>query len=302
MVIRTDSVVIVADPAEALRRARQGRGYWRRVWERLRGAWGTLAVIGIILLILFSAVFAPFVATHDPMQGSIIGRLKGFGYNGHILGTDETGRDLFSRIVFGARLSLITGVLPVIFALFIGGFLGVVAGYFRGLPNSAIMRGMDVLYAFPSILLAIAICGMLGSGLTNTILALTITFIPPLVRISETVTSQVRSLDFVEAARSSGARPLTVVRFHILNNMLGPVLVYATSLISISIILAAGLSFLGLGVTPPDAEWGLMLNNLRQAIWVNPVIAALPGIMIFITSMCFNLMSDGLRQAMDIRL
>ncbi|NKB56951.1 MAG: ABC transporter permease subunit [Alphaproteobacteria bacterium] len=302
MVSKTDNTVIVVDPAEALRRARQGRGYWRRVWERLRGDWGTLSVIGIILLILLAAAFAPFVATHDPMQGSILGRLKGFGYNGHILGTDETGRDLFSRIVFGARLSLITGVLPVLFALVIGGFLGVVAGYFRGFPNSVIMRGVDVLYAFPSILLAIAITGMLGSGLTNTILALTITFIPPLVRISETVTSQVRSLDFVEAARSSGARPLTIIRFHILNNMLGPVLVYTTSLISISIILAAGLSFLGLGVTPPDAEWGLMLNNLRSAIWVNPVIAALPGVMIFITSMCFNLMSDGLRQAMDVRL
>lgn len=302
MVSKTDNTVIVVDPAEALRRARQGRGYWRRVWERLRGDWGTLSVIGIILLILLAAAFAPFVATHDPMQGSILGRLKGFGYNGHIFGTDETGRDLFSRIVFGARLSLITGVLPVLFALVIGGFLGVVAGYFRGLPNSVIMRSVDVLYAFPSILLAIAITGMLGSGVTNTILALTITFIPPLVRISETVTSQVRSLDFVEAARSSGARPLTIMRFHILNNMLGPVLVYTTSLISISIILAAGLSFLGLGVTPPDAEWGLMLNNLRSAIWVNPVIAALPGVMIFITSMCFNLMSDGLRQAMDVRL
>ena len=302
MVLRSDSTVVAIDPAEALRRARQGRGYWHRVWERLRGDWSTLAVIGIIVLIVLAAIFAPLVATHDPMQGSILGRLKGFGYKGHILGTDETGRDLFSRIVFGARLSLITGVLPVIFALLIGGFFGVVAGYFRGFPNSVIMRGMDVLYAFPSILLAIAICGMLGSGVTNTILALTITFIPPLVRISETVTSQVRALDFVEAARSSGARPLTVIRFHIVNNMLGPVLVYTTSLISISIILAAGLSFLGLGVTPPDAEWGLMLNNLRSAIWVNPVIAALPGVMIFITSMCFNLMSDGLRQAMDVRL
>ena len=164
------------------------------------------------------------------------------------------------------------------------------------------MRLTDVLYAFPSILLAIAITGILGAGLQNTILALTISFIPPIVRISESVTTQVRHLDFVEAARASGARPLTIMRYHILNNVLGPILVYATSLISICIILAAGLSFLGLGVTPPSAEWGLMLNNLRQAIWVSPLVAALPGVMIFITSMCFNLMSDGLRQAMDVRL
>src|SRR5256885_319093 len=134
------------------------------------------------------------------------------------------------------------------------------------------------------------------------VVLLTISFIPPVIRISESVTTQVRHLDFVEAARASGARPLTIMRYHILNNVLGPILVYATSLISICIILAAGLSFLGLGVTPPSAEWGLMLNNLRQALWVSPFVAALPGVMIFITSMCFNLMSDGLRQAMDVRL
>ena len=143
------------------------------------------------------------------------------------------------------------GVVPVFLALLIGGILGVLAGYTGGLVNSLIMRLMDVLYAFPSILLAIAICGILGSGLGNTILALTVTFIPPVVRISESVTTQVRRLEFVEAARASGARPLPIMRYHILNNVLGPILVYATSLISISIILAAGLSFLGLGVTPP---------------------------------------------------
>jgi peptide/nickel transport system permease protein len=193
-------------------------------------------------------------------------------------------------------------VLPVFLALLVGGFLGILAGYAGGVVNSAIMRLMDVLYAFPSILLAIAITGILGAGLENTILALTIAFIPPMVRISEAVTAQARHLDFVEAARASGAGTLQILRYHILNNVLGPILVYATSLISIGIILAAGLSFLGLGVTPPSAEWGLMLNNLRQALWVDPIICALPGVMIFITSMCFNLLSDGLRQAMDVRL
>ena len=194
------------------------------------------------------------------------------------------------------------GVLPVVLALVIGGVLGVSAGYFRGGVNTTVMRSMDVLYAFPSILLAIAICGILGSGLGNVILALTITFVPPIVRISETLTTQIRALDFVEAARTSGAGPMRIMWYHVLNNVLGPILVYTTSLISISMILAAGLSFLGLGVTPPNAEWGLMLNNLRMALWVNPTIAALPGVMIFITSMSFNLMSDGLRQAMDVRL
>jgi peptide/nickel transport system permease protein len=298
-----DAVVLPPpEPAVVLERARQGKSYWRRVWERLRDDKITLAVTGVLLVLLAMVVFAPWFTVHDPYTGSVLRRLKPVGTPGHWLGTDEVGRDLWSRVVYAGRLSLLAGVVPVFLALLIGGFLGVLAGYVGGPVNSIIMRLTDVLYAFPSILLAIAITGILGSGLRNTLLALTISFIPPLIRISESVTAQVRHLDFVEAARASGAKPLTIMRYHILNNVLGPILVYATSLISICIILAAGLSFLGLGVTPPSAEWGLMLNNLRQALWVSPLVAALPGVMIFITSMCFNLMSDGLRKAMDVRL
>jgi peptide/nickel transport system permease protein len=288
--------------AEAAQRARARSGYWARVRRRLVADPVTLTAMALLACIVVMALAAPLLATHDPLAGSVLSRLKSPGYRGHWLGTDEVGRDLWSRILFGGRLSLLCGVAPVGIALVIGGGLGLLAGYCGGIVNSLVMRCMDVLYAFPSILLAIAICGMLGSGVGNTILALTITFIPPIVRVSETVTAQARSYEFVEAARASGAGPFSIIRFHILNNVLGPILVYATSLISISIILAAGLSFLGLGVTPPNAEWGLMLNNLRQAIWVNPLVAALPGAMIFMTSMCFNLMSDGLRTAMDVRM
>jgi peptide/nickel transport system permease protein len=294
--------IAVADPVEALRRAQQGKGYWKRVWERLRRDKVTLAMAAVLIALLVMVIFAPWFTWHDPYQGSVLRRLKPVAFPGHWLGTDEVGRDLWSRMVYGGRLSLLAGVMPVFLALLVGGFLGILAGYAGGLVNSAIMRLVDVLYAFPSILLAIAITGILGAGLENTILALTIAFIPPLARISEAVTTQARNLDFVEAARASGAGTLKILHYHILNNVLGPILVYATSLISIGIILAAGLSFLGLGVTPPSAEWGLMLNNLRQALWVDPVICALPGVMIFITSICFNLLSDGLRQAMDVRL
>jgi peptide/nickel transport system permease protein len=294
--------IAVAPIAETLHRARAGRSYWARVRERLLADPVTMTFATLLLIIVAMALAAPLIATYDPTSGSAFARLKSPGYAGHWLGTDEVGRDLWSRILYGGRLTLLCGVAPVACALLVGGSLGLVAGYRGGLVNSFIMRSMDVLYAFPSILLAIAICGMLGSGVGNTILALTVTFIPPIVRISETITTQVRSFEFVEAARASGAPSASIIRFHILNNVLGPILVYATSLISISIILAAGLSFLGLGVTPPNAEWGLMLNNLRQAIWVNPLVAALPGVMIFMTSMCFNLMSDGLRSAMDVRL
>jgi peptide/nickel transport system permease protein len=277
-------------------------GYWRNVWRRLQRDPVTIIVALVLLAIIATAIFAPLVAGQDPYVGSVLGRLKPIGTPGHWLGTDETGRDLWARLAYGGRLSLLAGIAPVTISLIVGGLLGITAGYLGGIVGNLIMRTMDVFYAFPSILLAIAICGLLGSGLSNSVLALAIVFIPPMVRISETVTSQTRSLDFVEAARASGTTTSQIIRFHLLANVLGPILVYATSLISLSIILSAGLSFLGLGVTPPSAEWGLMLNSLRQAIYIQPYVSALPGLMIFVTSMCFNLMADGLRSAMDVRL
>jgi len=277
-------------------------GYWQQVRRRLAKDPVTLVAAFVLLLIVLSAIFAPLLAPYDPYQGNVMTRLKPVGFEGHVLGTDETGRDMLSRLLHGGRLSLLSGLVPVVFALLIGGTLGILAGFLGGFWNSVIMRVTDVFFAFPSILLAIAIVGLLGAGLFNTLLSLTLVFIPQVIRISESVTTQVRSLDFVEAAKLSGAGPLTLIRHQILPNVLGPILVYATSLVSLSIILAAGLSFLGLGVTPPTAEWGLMLNALRQAIYVDPVLAALPGAVIFITSMCFNLISDGLRAAMDVRI
>ena len=278
------------------------RGYWATVGARLRRDRTTMAVGLIMVLIIALAVFAPWVATHDPLQGSVLRRLKPIGTPGFFLGTDETGRDIWSRLVYGGRLSLICGITPVLGATCLGGFLGLLAGIGGRLINTLIMRVVDVFYAFPSVLLAIAICGVLGAGIGNTLLSLTVVFTPPMVRVTESLTTQVRSRDFVEAARASAAPMLAIIRQQVLPNVLGGMLVYATSLVSISIILSAGLSFLGLGVTPPHPEWGLMLNALRQAIFVSPVVAALPGVAIVITSLCFNLLSDGLRSAMDIKL
>src|SRR5829696_3534811 len=166
-----------------------------------------------------------------------------------------------------------------------------------GFPLGSDELGRDMLTR----LLAVALSGALGAGLGNAMLSLTIVFIPPIARVAEAVTTQMRSRDFVEAARASGAGALTIIRVHILGNVLGPIFVYATSLISVSMILASGLSFLGLGTRPPEPEWGLMLNTLRTAIYVQPWVAALPGAMIFITSISFNLLSDGLRSAMDVK-
>ena len=281
--------------------AAAGRGYWKSVVRRLRRDPVTVICAAVLLLLVASALAAPWLGLADPYKTSMLRRLYPLGSPNHLLGTDELGRDMLSRLIYGGRLSLFMGVTPVICALLIGGLLGITAGFLGGRINMAIMRVMDVFYAFPSVLLAISLSGAMGAGTENTLLSLTLVFIPPICRVSESVTTQVRGFDFVDAARASGASALTIVRVHVLGNVLGPILVYATSLISVAIILAAGLSFLGLGVKPPEPEWGLMLNTLRQAIYVNPVLAALPGVMIFITSICFNMMSDGLRAAMDVK-
>ena len=228
-------------------------------------------------------------------------RLKPVGTPGYPLGTDELGRDMLSRLIMGARLSLFMGVTPVFVALFVGSTIGIVAGYAGGWLNTILMRTIDVFFAFPSVLLAIALSGALGAGIANGLISLTVVFVPPIARVAESVTTGIRSRDFIEAARASGAGPLTIIRHHVLGNVLGPIFVYAMSLIAVSMILASGLSFLGLGVKPPEPEWGLMLNTLRTAIYTQPLLCALPGLMIFITSIAFNTLTDGLRSAMDLR-
>lgn len=282
-------------------RAVRSPGYGARFAQRLLSDRLTVICIVILVVIALSAIFAGHVAPADPLKTSMVKRLKPIGTPGFWLGTDELGRDMLSRLIYGGRLSLLMGTWPVVNAVIVGGALGIVAGYAGGWLNMAIMRTVDVFYAFPSVLLAVAISGALGSGMKNSIVALTIVFIPPLVRVAETATTQVRGLDYVEAARASGAGAATIIRVHLLPNVLSPIVVYASGLFSVSIILASGLSFLGLGVEPPQAEWGLMLNTLRQAIYVQPWVAIMPGVMIFATSICFNLASDGLRAAMELR-
>ncbi len=276
-------------------------GYWQNVGKRLVRDKTAMAAAGVLLLILLAAIFAPLVAPMDPLEGRLINRLKPIGTEGHLLGTDELGRDMLSRLIWGGRLSLLMGVTPVVLAFFIGSAIGIIAGYAGGWTNTLIMRTVDIFYAFPSVLLAVALSGALGAGLGNALLSLTVVFIPPIARVAESVTTRLRSSDFIEAARASGAGALTIVRVHVLGNVLGPIFVYATSLIAVSMILASGLSFLGLGVRPPNPEWGLMLNTLRTAIYAQPWVAALPGAMIFMVSISFNLLSDGLRSAMEVR-
>jgi peptide/nickel transport system permease protein len=294
-------VTVVADDFVRIAAVAKARGYWATVGRRLARDPVSVFCAVILILIALAALAAPYLGLADPYQGSMIRRLRPIGAAGYPLGTDELGRDMLARLIYGGRLSLFLGLLPVVLAFIIGTTFGVIAGYLGGFVNQAIMRTVDVFYAFPSVLLAIAISGALGAGIVNSLVSLTIVFIPPITRVAESVTTSVRGLDFVDAARASGAGPLTIMRVHVLGNVLGPIFVYATSLISVCMILAAGLSFLGLGTKPPEPEWGLMLNTLRTALYINPWVAALPGAMIFVVSICFNLLSDGMRSAMDVR-
>jgi peptide/nickel transport system permease protein len=298
------AVAASADPSARLVPAavfERSPGYWRSVARRLSRDPTAMVAAAVVLVLILMALLATWLVPADPYASSMFKRLKPIGTPGLPLGSDELGRDMLSRLMIGARLSLFMGITPVIMAFIAGSAIGILAGYAGGWVNTVIMRTIDVFYAFPSVLLAIALSGALGAGIGNALLSLTVVFIPPIARVAEAVTTQVRNRDFVEAARASGARAFTIVRVHVLGNVLGPIFVYATSLISVSMILASGLSFLGLGVKPPEPEWGLMLNTLRTAIYTQPWVAALPGMMIFITSVSFNLLSDGLRSAMDVK-
>ncbi len=290
----------VAMPAAVVAQA-PSRSFWMVVLRQLRQDRVAMISIVVLAIIVGAAIFAPWIALADPFKASMMNRLLPIGSPGHWLGTDELGRDMLTRLMYGGRLSLLMGVVPVLAAFVIGTSIGLLAGYVGGRTNMLTMRVLDVFYAFPSVLLAVAIAGALGPGMSNSLIALTLVFVPQMVRVAESVTTQVRRLDYIEAARMSGASAFSIIRVHVLGNVLGPVFVYATGLLSVSMILGSGLSFLGLGVKPPEPEWGLMLNTLRSAIFRNPWVAALPGAMIFITSIAFNLLADGVRSAMDVR-
>ncbi len=295
------STTFTAAAPPAITAARGTDGFWRGVLRRMGRNWSVGVPAAVLLTIVLLAVLAPWLAPHDPFETAMLGRLKPLGSSGFPLGTDELGRDMLSRLMHGARLSLFMAFVPVLLAFVLGTTIGVVAGYFGGRVNTVLMRSMDVFFAFPSVLLAIAIAGALGSGLANVVASLTLVFVPPIARVAESVTTQVRALPYIDAARISGASHFAIIRVHLLANVMGPVFVYASSLLSVAIILASGLSFLGLGVKPPQAEWGVMLNTLRTAIYSQPWVAVLPGVAIFATSMCCNLISDGLRTAMDVK-
>jgi peptide/nickel transport system permease protein len=277
------------------------RSFWGEFRHRFLHQRAGLVALGVLLLLLIGAVFAPLLTSSDPLLGNPVDRLKGVGTPGHILGTDEQGRDMLARLLYGGRRSLLAGFVPVLSATFIGLLLGMWAGLAGKLVNNIIMRAMDMLYAFPAIMLAIAIGTSLGPGIYNAMIATAIIFIPPICRIAETATRGVSTQEYVEAAKLAGTGRWRLVRTQILPNVLNPVLAYASGLLGIAIIIAASLSFLGLGAQPPDPEWGYMLQSLRGSIYVAPLVSALPGVFIFLTSVSFNVVSDAVIDSMDVR-
>lgn len=268
--------------------------------RRRRMTMSARVAAGVVLLIAVLAVFGPLLVA-DPNAGDPAERLLPAGSPEHLLGTDGQGRDVLARIVAGARLSLLAGLVPVLFAALVGTGLGMTAGLSGRHLHRLIMRTLDVFYAFPAVLLAIAIAAALGSGISNSIIALAVILVPPVARVAETETRRLVDLDYMEAARASGASRSAIALRQVLPNVAPPVVVYCTALIGLSIVYAAGLSFLGLGVSPPTAEWGLMVSDHTQYIYSAPFLSAVPALAILVVSVAFNVLGDGLRDLLDVR-
>jgi peptide/nickel transport system permease protein len=267
----------------------------------LRKNAGAVAGAAILAVFLVLAIGAPLVAPDDPEAQDLRNNFQPPG-QGHVLGTDNLGRDIFSRILFGARISFLIGISSVAVGLVAGGTLGLVAGYCGGLTDSVIMRVMDVLLAFPGILLAIAIISILGPGVPNTMLAVGIFSIPTFARIIRASVLSIKVTEFVEAGRALGASNLDLIWRHILPNCLSPVIVESTLRMGTSILTASGLSFLGLGVQPPSPEWGAMLSHARGYLRNAPHLSIAPGMAITLVVLSLSLLGDGLRDALDPRL
>jgi peptide/nickel transport system permease protein len=270
--------------------------------DRVAVSPSTQAAVGLALALCALALAVPLLHLQDPVTGALQQRLLPPGSPGHLLGTDGQGRDLASRMLWGLRPSLLSGLVPVGIAGVIGSALGLLAGLAGHRVHEVVMRVLDVFYAFPAVLLAIAVAAALGSGLSNAIIALSIILVPPIARIAETEAARLRNADFMTAARASGATWVSIVGRQVLPNVAPGIVVYCSSLIGLSIIYAAGLSFLGLGVAPPTPELGLMVNDLRQFIFTSPVLLLEPAIELLLVAVIFNVLGDSLRRLLDHRM
>lgn len=270
-----------------------------RTFARDRMATISLTVIVIVSLI---SIFAPLLAPYDPFgDGERARRLLPLFSEGHVLGTDGQGRDILSRLIYGGRVSLPIGIMPPIVTAVVALFLGIAAGFFGGRIATLIMRPMDVLFAFPMVLLAVAVSAVLGPGMMNIMLSMTIVMVPYFTRVVYVEVVNVRNQDYIEAAKIAGSSTFSILYREVLPNVLAPVLIYATTAIGAMIVFASGLSFLGLGVQPPVADWGIMSSDGLKVLSRSPHVATIPGVLIVIVALSFNFIGDGIRDAMDPR-
>ena len=284
-------------PASRLQ-ARLGRAYM--VWLRFSANGLAVAGLAIILLLVLVAIFAGLLAPHSPTLGDLAGaRLLPPGTPGYLLGTDDQGRDILSRLIYGSRLTLFVVVLVAVIAAPVGLLVGTVAGYAGGWLDAVLMRITDIFLAFPKLVLALAFAAALGPGIENAVIAIAITSWPPYARIARAETLTVRNSDYIAAVRLVGASPWRIVLRHVMPMCLSSLIVRVTLDMAGIIPTAAGLGFLGLGAQPPTPEWGAMIASGRRFILDQWWVATMPGIAIFVVSLGFNLLGDGLRDALD---
>jgi ABC-type dipeptide/oligopeptide/nickel transport system permease subunit len=278
----------------------------RQVISRLvrfvKGHKAIVAGVVIIALVALVALLAPVLSPYSPTKVHPVDRLKGIGSPGYLLGADQQGRDMLSRLMWGSRSSLAIAVVPLTVAGSIGLILGAIAGYVGRIYETLIMRSMDVLFGLPPILLAIAVAATLSPGLGNLIISLTIVLIPPMTRVTFQVVNTLKAQSFVEAAQASGASTRQIIFDQILPNSLAPVLAYGASLAGSMVVFGAGISFIGLGIQPPEADWGRMINDGREVLDLHPHVSTLPGLAIFVLAAGFNFLGDGLRDLLDPRM
>lgn len=275
---------------------------WTEFWRKFKKQHVAVAAGVFVLLLVVIAIFAPWIVPYDAENYFDYDSLNALPSSQHWFGVDPLGRDIFSRIVMGARVSLTAGFVSVAVGAVIGTLLGLIAGYYEGWPDRLIMRICDVLFAFPGILLAIGIVAILGGGMTNVIIAVSIFSIPTFARLVRGNTLSLKHLTFIEAARSIGAPDRTIIARHIFPGTVAAVVVYFSLRIGTSIITAASLSFIGMGAQPPTPEWGAMLNEARADMITSPHVALFPSLAIFLTVLAFNLLGDGLRDALDPKI
>lgn len=268
-------------------------------WSAFAEDRAALVSLVFLLIVALLAVFAPYVSPHDPYDAVNTMRNAPPGGEGFLLGADSNGRDILTRLIYGGRISLLVGFAPTFLAMAISLVLGLAAGYFGGWVDQTIMRTLDVFFAFPLVLLAIAIAGVLTPGVGTEIVAIMVVLVPYISRIVRTSTISVTAQPYIEAARGAGAGPWAIVSRYVLPNMISPVIVYTTTLVGLMIVVGSGLSFLGLGAQPPAADWGAMVSEGRVVLRKAPHVTVFPGLLIVTVALAFNFIGDGLRDALD---